>query len=124
MERSRAGADIIAAIEKGLSRDPSTLPRIERERRNNNGATVELLKVLLRQVAEETGVAAKMIATVDDLEAIANDDKADVGALRGWRRTIFGEKAIELKRGRLALAVENGKVVTFDWQDAEIEAAT
>jgi len=123
MERSRAGADIIAAIEKGLSRDPSTLPRIERERRNNNGATVELLKVLLRQVAEETGVAAKMIATVDDLEAIANDDKADVGALRGWRRTIFGEKAIELKRGRLALAVENGKVVTFDWHDAEVEAA-
>ncbi len=122
MERSRAGADIIAAIEKGLSRDPSTLPRIERERRNNNGATVELLKVLLRQVAEETGVAAKMIATVDDLEAIANDDKADVGALRGWRRMIFGEKAIELKRGRLALAVENGKVVTFDWQDAEVGA--
>ena len=119
MERSRAGADIVAAIERGLARDPASLPRIERERRNNNGATVELLKVLLRQVAEETGVAAKMIATVDDLEAIANDDSADVSALRGWRRLIFGDKAIELKRGRLALAVENGKVVTFDWKDAE-----
>jgi len=119
MERSRAGADILAAIERGLARDPATLPAVERDRRNNNGATVELLKVLLRQVAEETGVAAKMIATVDDLEAIAADDDADVGALRGWRRLIFGEKAIELKRGRLALAVENGKVVTFDWQDAE-----
>ncbi|QGM45416.1 ribonuclease D [Methylocystis heyeri] len=123
MERSRSGADIVAAIERGLARDPSSLPRIERERRNNNGATVELLKVLLRQVAEETGVAAKMIATVDDLEAIANDDNADVSALRGWRRIIFGEKAIELKRGRLALAVENGKVVTFDWRDADVPAA-
>ena len=70
-------------------------------------------------MAEETGVAAKMIATVDDLEAIANDNSADVSALRGWRRLIFGDKAIELKRGRLALAVENGKVVTFDWKDAE-----
>ncbi len=119
MERSRAGVDILAAIERGLVRNPATLPHLERERRGNNGATVELLKVLLRQVAEETGVAAKMIATVDDLEAIASDDAADVAALRGWRRAIFGEKAIELKRGRLALAVENGKVVTFDWSDAE-----
>ena len=123
MERSRAGADIVAAIERGLARDPATLPAVERDRRNNNGATVELLKVLLRQVAEETGVAAKMIATVDDLEAIAADDEADVAALRGWRRLIFGDKAIELKRGRLALAVENGKVVTFDWQDAEPAAS-
>jgi ribonuclease D len=119
MERSRAGAEILAAVERGLARDPSGVPRIERERRGSNGATVELLKVLLRQVTEQTGVAAKMIATVEDLEAIASDDRADVPALKGWRRTIFGEKALELKRGRLALAVENGKVVTFDWQDAE-----
>ena len=67
MERSRAGVDIVAAVERGLARDPATLPHVERERRNNNnGATIELLKVLLRQVAEETSVAAKMIATVDD----------------------------------------------------------
>jgi ribonuclease D len=119
MERSRAGAEIVAAVERGLARDPATIPRIERERRGANGATVELLKVLLRQVSEETGVAAKMIATVDDLEAIAADDDAEVPALKGWRRIIFGEKALELKRGRLALAVENGRVVTFDWQEAE-----
>jgi ribonuclease D len=123
MERSRSGADILAAVERGLARDPASMPRIERERRGSNGATVELLKVLLRQVTEQTGVAAKMIATVEDLEAIASDDRADVPALRGWRRTIFGEKALELKRGRLALAVENGKVVTFDWHDAESEPA-
>ncbi len=123
MERSRAGADILAAIERGLARDPASVPRIERDRRGSNGATVELLKVLLRQVTEQTGVAAKMIATVEDLEAIASDDRADVPALKGWRRTIFGEKALELKRGRLALAVENGKVVTFDWHDAETEPA-
>jgi len=124
MERSRAATDIVAAVERGLARDPAGLPRIERERRNSNGATVELLKVLLRQVSEETGVAAKMIATVDDLEAIANADAPDVDALKGWRRTIFGEKALRLKKGLLALAVENGKVVTFDWQEAEESAAT
>ena len=122
MERSRAGADILAAIERALERDPKSLPKIERDRRNNGGgATVELLKVLLRQVSERYGVAAKMIATVDDLEAIAADDKADVPALSGWRHDLFGAKALELKRGRLALTVENNKVVTLEWQDAPAE---
>jgi ribonuclease D len=118
MERSRAGSEILTAIEHGLARDPKTLPAIERERRNmSGGATVELLKVLLRQVCERHGVAPKMIATVDDLEAIAQDDRADVAALSGWRRDIFGAKALELKKGRLALTVEKGKVVTLEWRD-------
>lgn len=125
MERSRAGTDILAAVERGLARDPATLPKIERERRSGGGAgaTVELLKVLLRQVSERHGVAAKMIATVDDLEAIATNDRADVAALRGWRREIFGAKALELKRGKLALTVERGRVVTLEWQDAPGEQA-
>ena len=80
----------------------------------NGTATVELLKVLLRMTAERHGVAAKVIATVDDLDRIAADDAADVPALKGWRRDLFGEKALALKQGRLALAVDNGKVVTVD----------
>ena len=97
----------------------ASLPRIEKERRNSGGgATIELLKVLLRQVSEHYGVAAKMIATVDDLEAIAADDRAKVAALSGWRREMFGAKALELKHGRLALTIENCKVVTLEWQDA------
>ena len=84
-----------------------------------SGATVELLKVLLRQVSEESGVAGKLIATVDDLESIASSDRAEVPALSGWRRKLFGDRALELKHGRLALTVENGKVVTLEWKDAE-----
>ena len=76
-----------------------------------------MLKVLLRQVSESHGVAAKMIATVEDLEAIALDDRADVGALTGWRRDLFGAKALELKHGRLALTLERGKVITLEWQE-------
>ncbi len=119
MDRSRAGLDVIEAIERGLGRDSKTLPKIERDRRSGSacGATVELLKVLLRQVAESHGVAAKMIATVDDLEAITLSDRADVPALQGWRRDLFGRKALELKYGRLALTVENGRVVELEWQD-------
>lgn len=114
-ERSRWGEQIIEAVKRGLERDPKTLPRLERFRPAANGAaTVELLKVLLRMTAERHGVAAKVIATVDDLDRIAADDEADVPALKGWRRDLFGEKALALKQGRLALAVDNGRVVTVD----------
>jgi ribonuclease D len=122
MERSRAGVDILAAIERGLARDPKTLPRIDRDRRcNGGGATVELLKVLLRQVAEKQGVAAKMIATVEDLEILASDDNADISVMKGWRRELFGDKALQLKHGRLALTVENNRVVTLEYHEGESE---
>src|SRR5215211_9213864 len=111
-ERSRWGEAIIAAVMRGLARDIKSLPRLERHRPAANGqATVELLKVLLRMTAEHHGVAAKVIATVDDLDRIAGDDEADVAALRGWRRELFGEKALALKHGKLALAVEKNRVV-------------
>ena len=122
MDKSRLGPDMLAAVERGLARDPKTLPRLDRDRRGGgggSGATVELLKVLLRQVADANGVAAKVIASVDDLEAIAASDEAEVPALDGWRRTMFGAKAIDLKNGRLALTVESGKVVALEWQDGE-----
>lgn len=111
-ERSKWGQDLIEAVKRGLACDPKGLPRLDRSRAQANGsATVELLKVLLRMTAEEHGVAAKVIATVDDLELIAHDDAANVRALRGWRRELFGDKALALKRGELALAVERHRVV-------------
>jgi ribonuclease D len=114
-ERSRWGNEIIEAVKRGLERDPKTLPRLERFKPAPNGAaTVELLKVLLRMTSERHGVAAKVIATVDDLDRIAADDEADVPALKGWRRELFGEKALALKHGKLALAVEKGRVVTVE----------
>jgi len=61
--------------------------------------------------SERHAVAAKVIATVDDLERIAANDEAPVAALRGWRRELFGENALALKHGQLALAIENGRVV-------------
>ena len=75
-ERSKWGEAIVAAVNRGLARDVKTLPRQERHHRPavNGQATVELLKVLLRMTAEKHGVAAKVIATVDDLDRIAADD--------------------------------------------------
>lgn len=114
-ERSKWGQDVLAAVKAGLARDPKSLPLIERHRSSGNGsATIELLKVLLRMTSERHGVAAKVIATMDDLERIAADDHADTAALKGWRREMFGEKALALKHGRLALAVKNGRVVGIE----------
>ena len=116
-ERSKWGEAIVEAVQRGLARDPKTLPRLDRPRGAVNGqATVELLKVLLRMTAERHGVAAKVIATVDDLDRIAADDDADVPALHGWRRDLFGEKALALKHGRLSLAIEKGRVVAVERQ--------
>jgi ribonuclease D len=114
-ERSRWGEAIVAAVTRGLARDPKTLPLQARTQPANNGAaTVELLKVLLRMISEQHHVAAKVIATVDDLERIAASDNADVPALNGWRRDLFGNKALALKHGKLALAIEKGRVATVE----------
>jgi ribonuclease D len=115
-ERSRSGLDLVEAVKLGLARDPATLPAKAPARvaANGAGATVELLKVLLKMVAEKQGVAAKVIATSDDLDLIADSDEADVAALRGWRRELFGEKALALKHGKLALAIERGRVTAIE----------
>jgi ribonuclease D len=111
-ERSRTGADLVACVERGLARDPSELPHVGRDRPQSAAAqaTVQLLKVLLQAISEKHHVAAKMIATVDELEAVAAEDSADVSALKGWRRKLFGDAALELKAGRLALSVKDGRV--------------
>ncbi|HUI14727.1 MAG TPA: ribonuclease D [Xanthobacteraceae bacterium] len=114
-ERSRWGEAIVAAVGRGLARDPKTLPQQARPQPASNGAAiVELLKVLLRMISEQHHVAAKVIATVDDLERIAASDNAEVPAMSGWRRDLFGNKALALKHGKLALAIEKGRVATVE----------
>ncbi|CAM5200253.1 ribonuclease D [Bosea thiooxidans] len=111
-ERSRSGGEVLAAIERAGAIDPKTLPRLERERgRPTNGAVLDLLKVLLKAVADAERVAPKIIASSDDLEAIASDELSDVPALQGWRRGVFGEKALALKNGTLSLRIQRGRVV-------------
>src|SRR5437870_12450297 len=106
---------MVAAVQRGIAREPAGLPKIERPRGNSDGAAiVELLKVLLRMTSERHAVASKVIATVDDLEEIAANDQAEVAALHGWRRELFGEAALSLQHGKLALAIERGRAVRVD----------
>ncbi len=123
---SKFGPDLLAAIKEGLRDPEGYAPKIDRERGPQNlaaGAIVELLKVLLKARSEDAGVASKLIATVSDLEKIANDDNADVGALHGWRRDAFGADALKLKRGELALVLDGARVRVVEVRRAPKAAA-
>jgi ribonuclease D len=110
---SKFGPELLETIRAAL-RDPSAhAPETSRPAAPYapaSGAVVELLKVLLKARAEDAGVASKLIATVSDLEKIAVDDNADTPALQGWRREAFGEDALKLKRGELALVLDGARV--------------
>lgn len=112
--KSRFADDILAAVKKGLDTPDDQCPRLERafDKPPGLGPVIDLLKVLLKARCEANEVALKLVATVDDLEKIACDDTADVPALSGWRRKLFGEDALKLKHGQIALALsEAGKTV-------------
>ena len=113
---SRQGKEILEAVARANALPIDQCPTGEARRVLPNGIApvMDLLKVLLKQVCEEHNVASKLIANVDDLEAIAADDNADVPALQGWRRELFGNLALALKRGELALSIKNRKVVVFN----------
>ena len=108
----RLGQEIIKVVKKGLSLPKDAAPRLppNEDKRDAPGPIVELLKVLLKIRSEEENVAARLIATAADIDSIALDDDADVPALSGWRRDLFGADAINLKHGRIGLAVQDEKI--------------
>ena len=108
----RQGAEVLAAVQRGLDVPESELPRLEPREEPPAGIApiVELLRVLLKMKCDENHVASKLVASAADLDAIAADDNADVPALHGWRRELFGNDAIALKHGRIALAILERRV--------------
>ncbi len=109
---SRSAQGLVDAVRGGLSLPASAVPDIERGPPPQvSGAIADMLRVLLKIRCEEHGVAQKLIASSADLDQIAADDNADVPALAGWRREIFGEAALELKRGRIALGMRGRRAV-------------
>jgi ribonuclease D len=110
-ERSRTAQQILEAIAKGRKIPRDQLPDIERDDRRAVAPpdVVELLKVLLKRQSEKYGVAARLIASGDDLDAIALG-REGVPALEGWRREVFGEIALKLLDGKVALTLKKGAI--------------
>jgi len=108
-------AGILSAVKAGMAVKPEDQPRVEnvREKLQVNPALADMLRVLVKAKADNTGVAQKLIATSADLDAIAGGVR-DVAALRGWRKEVFGTDALRLCAGEVGLAVKGEKVVTFE----------
>lgn len=113
--RSARAREIVEAVKRGIARDPKTVPPLTQAQQLSAeaNATIELLKVLLKASAARHRVAPRLIADAEDLERIAAEREPDVAALKGWRRQLFGEEALRLKRGELALTLVNGEVMTI-----------
>lgn len=109
---SRAAQSLVDAVKAGLALPASAVPDTERGPPTAVPPVLgDMMRVLLKIQCEAHGVAQKLIASSSDLDQIAADDKADVPALAGWRRDIFGNAALELKHGRIALSIRDRKAI-------------
>jgi ribonuclease D len=108
----RSGAGLLAAIATAQALDEDSLPEAQRGRDGPrpSPALVSLLKVLLAAKCEAHDVAPKLVASSDDIDRMATEDMPDVPALSGWRRTVFGEDALKLKAGQVALGVDGKRI--------------
>ena len=111
----KLGADVMAAVERGRHRQPPKLDDDARfEAPPGRIPLVDLLKVLLKLRCEDFEVAQKLVASSADIDALAATGVADIPALRGWRREVFGDAALKLKAGRLALAGREGRIEVIE----------
>jgi ribonuclease D len=114
MANSRVGDNLVRVVKEGLARDPLTLPHANWGREENSESTqaaAEILKLALKVVCEREGLAPKLVANTSDIEAVAESDEADVPLMHGWRREVFGNLALELKRGKAMIGFRDGRVV-------------
>lgn len=121
---SQSGQEILAAVARGRAVDAQDLPAAElrRELPKGIGPVAELLKVLLKMKSEEADVAQRLVASSDDVELIAAlGDDAGVAALTGWRRQVFGEDALALRRGDVALAVRGRRINVVRLRNADAD---
>jgi ribonuclease D len=116
-ERSSTATALLGAVNNALALPKEEMPKLPKNFQPPEGssAAAELLKVLLRIVAEKQGVASKVLASSDDIDRIAAEgEDADVPALQGWRRAVFGETALKLVRGEIGIKFDKRKIAVFD----------
>lgn len=110
---SARGQEVIDAVKRGMEMDAKDMPNREPRQHLPLGLapTIDLLRVLLKLKCEEGQVANKLLASAADLELIAAyGEEADVPALKGWRFKLFGKDALDLRSGKMALAIEGNKL--------------
>lgn len=125
-ERSATASALLKVVNSALDMPKDQMPKVPKhvQQPEGTGAAAELLKVLLKLVAEQQGVAPKVLASGDDIEKIAaKGEEADVPAMQGWRREVFGERALALVRGEIAIRFDNRKIAVFDLDGTPADAS-
>jgi ribonuclease D len=117
---SKMGKGLMDAIAVGRDKPPPDNPHADgaRRKREPSQSSIDLLKTLLRLRAEDAKVAPRLIANTDDIEKLAAHEDKGVAALHGWRAEVFGNDALALRQGKLAIALENGEAVIVELDDA------
>jgi ribonuclease D len=125
---SRMGTAILKAVAAGLETDLADIPALEGDEpmlTERASVISDVLKLALKVVCEQEGIAPRIVANSGDLDAIARDDDADVQVLRGWRRKVFGEVALKIKAGEMAIVLDDGKprLMPFAAETRKVKAA-
>jgi ribonuclease D len=119
---SKLGKGLLEAIAAGLTAPPpeeAVADNRQRRRREPSPAVIDLLKTLLRLRAEAAHVAPRLIANAEDIERLAAYEDDGVAALHGWRLEVFGKDALALRKGEVAIALENGEAVVVELESEE-----
>lgn len=64
---------------------------------------INFLKILLKMKSNKYSVPTKLIASNQDLEDLILENNDSIPALKGWRWDVFGEDAIKLRNGEIAI---------------------
>jgi ribonuclease D len=125
---SRVGEAVLKQVVAGLAMDAEQLPKLKADDTpltETASVISDVLKLALKVVCEKEGIAPRIVANSGDLDAIAMDDGADIPLLKGWRRKLFGETALRIKAGEMAIVLENGKPRVLPYPKAirEVKAA-
>lgn len=108
----KLAAPVLAILRDVAAMPDSTLPEAIAEGRKPKppAAVMELLRVLLKHITDAEGIAPRLVASADELEALALDDGAPIRAQTGWRHDVFGAAALRLKHGKIALAADGKRI--------------
>lgn len=109
------GKKLIRIIADTIKSDPENWPQPEKRKPlpKNAAGTIDILRMLLKVVCMSEGVATKLVASKDDLETLAMQDKPDIPAMKGWRYDVFGKDALAIKKGDLAIGLKGSKITKY-----------
>jgi ribonuclease D len=125
---SRVGEAILKQVAAGLAMDGGKLPKLDDDSpplTEKASVISDVLKLALKVVCDREGIAPRIVANSGDLDAVAMHDDADIPLLKGWRRKLFGDIALRIKAGEMAIVLDNGKPRLLPYPPAlrEVKAA-